>query len=591
MLVCCQALLAEASCSGIIRTARNVVRDLGAEKCRDVGGLKALSKCSLSNPGRDAHKVLVDKMGLSLPLPLTATRLNKMSKKKKSGLVHRLEMREWAKYMMHVNSWHVLCGLLRPDFQRQEAIWTAFWEKYRAIDPRHEVFELASQGKLMLQRTCAVVLHGDEGRGRRRQAFMVLSWHSMLGRGTLASSASSSFRRVRKQYTKMKLNFRGHTYATRFVTGVLPRSLYEADEKTLESLLESVYEDARVMATEGVDDHEGRRHWLMLLGTCGDWPFLLKCGRLDRSYANVARSVDQVSSGVCHLCDAGVQHMPWEEINTRRPSWISSLHATSPFKSTPPAACVPHTPGQLANHFKYDVFHCWHLGVGRNYLGSVLAMLSGLESGGNVDKRFENLTEKYKDWCKTTSHTPHVIRLTKDLIQWTTTTDYPTGGWFKAGLTTVLMEFAKSFCGTVEDPLLETALAINDFFRLLYACDVWLPPRDAELAGQLLSRFLRRYSQCATAAYQDREILFVLQPKLHALQHAAVDLLTGAKTGHDTLNPLSVSCQMSEDLVGRPSRLSRRVSARTTVKRVLQRYLQSCYTEWVKAGILVESRR
>ena len=581
----------------VIKTARNVVSDMGVEQARNIGGLLDLAQCSLTHPERDANKVLTKELGLALPIPLRTIEIPPASGKSNSGeskgcLVERLKLQDWAEFILSCNSWHMLCGLTKPDRQREEAIWTAFWAKFQTLEPGHEIFELAAQGKVNLAKAAGILLHGDEGRGRRRQAFTVLSFHSVLGKGTRASTSKDT-RRVKKQYLKMKLNYKGHTYATRLLSAVWPLKLQHAHEECFSTLLQAAYEDARYMATTGVEDFRGQRYHMVLLGTVADWPFLHKAGKLRCTFANVVKRVDQVAGRICHLCEAGPHHTPWEQIATRNPAWAQTLNLSSPFDKLPPASVVPHSPGLLANHFRFDVFHCWHLGVGRNFAGSFLALLSCQETASNVDERFQQLTERYKAWCLSSGHSPLVSKITKELLGWTAMTEFPTAGWYKADITTTMLEFFESFPGPFTDPLLQLALeaakAINGFFRILYSSDVWISPADAHTAAQLLFKFLRRYEQCARAAHDEDRPLFILQPKCHPLHHMAWDLLQRAKAGMESMSPLAFSCQMSEDFIGRPSRLSRRVTARGTVKRVIQRYLQSAYTKWREAGLLVDS--
>lgn len=45
------------------------------------------------------------------------------------------------------------------------------------------MFQEAAAGRLDLQSTLPLLIHGDEGRGRRHAAHFVLSFHSMLGFG------------------------------------------------------------------------------------------------------------------------------------------------------------------------------------------------------------------------------------------------------------------------------------------------------------------------------------------------------------------------------------------------------------------------
>ena len=99
---------------------------------------------------------------------------------------------------------------------------------------------------------------------------------------------------------------------------------------------------------------------------------------------------------------------------------------------------------QLARLFHFDLFHCFHLGLAKNYLGSMIALLSQREPGTSIDTRFEQLTAKYLGWCCTNGRPAHVQRLTKEMINWVSTTVYPTGGWHKGDLSTSLLLWVES---------------------------------------------------------------------------------------------------------------------------------------------------
>ncbi|CAE7843377.1 unnamed protein product, partial [Symbiodinium microadriaticum] len=400
-------------------------------------------------------------------------------------------------------------GLMRPDAKRERCIWAAFWEKYKLLEPAHPVFGMARNNEIDLSRTAAVVMHGDEGRGRRRQAFMVLSFHSLLGRGTNLSTKKA----VKKPYLKMKLNFKGHSYCSRLLSGVLPKHMYQKDDEVFETLLRASCEDARTMMTEGVLDANGNRFWMVCLGTVGDWPFLQKSGHFTRTFANVVKRVDQVANGICHLCDCGPDALPFERFSTRRPAWLATLNATSPFETMPAAARIPHPPGQLAATFYFDLFHCWHLGVGRNFAGSALVLLSNLHAG-NIDERFDLLTTQYKDWCRRNGAAPILTRINKDNIQWASTSEFPTGTWFKGQITTNIVRFFEDCDGLCDEPLfrlaIQAAQTINEFFRLLYSSDLWLPPEVARRAAELMFRFLRRPYPAVDMQRISEEAYFVL---------------------------------------------------------------------------------
>ncbi|CAE7324544.1 unnamed protein product [Symbiodinium microadriaticum] len=544
----------KASARAAIRTARNVVKDIGLEKARGLGGLLPLAKLSEDHSERGSHSLFSKKLGLALPIPLT-----ELPTSCKDGTVppniQRISIIDWVKFFLQYNHWHVFAGLRRPDKIREKKIWSAWWERYRIHDPSHPIFEAADNGKVDLCRTAAVVLHGDEGRGRRRQAFFVLSFHSVLGRGTTDSLGSkannvlhTSTKKVRKPYLKMNLNFKGHSYTTRFVTGVLPRGRYGDGDKHFIDLLSAAYDDFKFLQTAGLVDRP----------------------------------------------DACSEHM----LMQRNPSAKKRVECATFVKqvlimSWPPAVRIIDKWDRLAEHFAFDIFHTFHLGVGKYFVGSVLAILSNFESG-NVERRFQQLTAKFREWCRRTGHTMIVAKLTKDLITWEATTDYPFGSWFKADLTTTLLEWIESLEGSLTDPLFLLAIdatkCINRFFRILYSEGVWLAVETAAQTGQLASKFLRRYEQLAVQAYSDEITLFSLPPKLHPLHHFATQLLASARAGQLALNPLAYSTQMSEDLVGRPSRLSRRVGSRLVISRTLQRYLKASYAQWVCAGLIIETK-
>jgi len=94
--------------------------------------------------------------------------------------------------------------------------------------------------------------------------------------------------------------------------------------------------------------------------------------------------------GICHLCRAGQPDVSFEEINTRNPGWKQTVLEQTTFAGEIPFELVPHPPNELPFFFHFDLFHVWRLGVGGNFLGSALALLSGLENGRNGDQRLRS---------------------------------------------------------------------------------------------------------------------------------------------------------------------------------------------------------
>ena len=591
--------VSKATCRSTIRSARGLVADIGEDLAKKSPGLVELAHCSEKNSERDTHNLL-DKYGLSLPIPMT-----KLEVSTDEIDMQILRLRDWMGYILENNAFHIMCGLMKPHPAREDAILESFWKKFKHEHPDHPIYGMAERNELLLKRTVPVVCHGDEGRGAKRQAYLVTHFHSLLGRGTNPQKRRDQGSKLKIPFVKHELNFRGHSYSNRFLFGCLPKHWYTHDkDHVFTDLMTAAAREALFMSTTGVTDpFSGKTYWCMMLGMVGDWPWLAKSGGLNRTFNHVQKrtNVRNPPAGICHLCQAGQDHVAYEEINTRRPAWLNTVNVQSPFGQPSAFEVVPHPPGKLAEMWKYDAFHCFHLGVGRQFLGSYLALLSEFHEGGNIDERFNSLSADYMSWCKTNKRNTHVKRLTKELISWPKTTVYPVGAWSKGDLTTTLMEYVEDRYkdeAFTDNPLLqksrEATSAVNMFFRLIFSRGLFLNRDDASLAANLALQFLRRYSFLAETALRQSRALYILQPKCHAFHHIAISMYLSSSTPQVRyiLNPLGYSTQCDEDFVGRPSRLARRTKVgKVQVRRVLQRYLKGAYHQWIKLGFIRRKAR
>ena len=446
------------------------------------------------------------------------------------------------------------------------------------------------------------MLHGDEGRGRKHVAHMVLSFRSLLGRGVAAGLEAQKQEGKKRPYAKMLPNFAGHTYTNRFMIASIRKTDYTHDrDHVWERLMRLLADEALLMKTEGVRDKTGKRFWMVTLHVTGDWPFLHKSAfKFLRSCYNVEKHANNEKNrdkGIyCHLCDAGRDNVPFEQVATRRPVWLQTCFLNTPFQNPPPPLTeLWHVPGEEAAIWQFDVFHTWHLGLGRNFLGSAIAVLSACEPGSSIGERFESLTVKYKAWCRANQQRAFITKLTKEFIQWPKTSTYPSGSWHRGALTTNLMRWLEDLFendmpqGDPTLPLIVDATkAANAWFHWLYSSGVWLSPQVAEEVANLGFKFLRRYSELAKIAKQNRACLWSFQPKIHIYHHFNVQLWENSQRRILSLNAISLSCQMDEDFIGRNSRLSRHVTSRSLIHdRVLSRYLAAAYSQWVSARLII----
>ena len=208
-------LLAKASYRSAIRMARDVIQDIGEEAAASSEGLLQLGQISEHHPERGGHTLVSKKAGLCLPVPLTPLGEDDLE-------LPILRLRDWCQFLADKHCLHILVGLQYPNLRRESLILEEFWRVYRQVEPNHEIFQWFDDGRM--QPACAypAVYRGDEGRGRRRQAFYTSSWHSLLGKGTLQQLKESQS----GPFLKLNLNFRGNSLTTRMLHCACPKKLF-----------------------------------------------------------------------------------------------------------------------------------------------------------------------------------------------------------------------------------------------------------------------------------------------------------------------------------------------------------------------------
>ncbi|CAL1141491.1 unnamed protein product [Cladocopium goreaui] len=306
----------------------------------------------------------------------------------------------------------------------------------------------------------------------------------------------------------------GREAAARFLLAAVPKVLYSWDnDEVWQDLMQLATDEANFMFYEGVLDGTCRRGKfnMALLFISGDWPWLADSGNLARSYRNVQKKKNQQRHlGICHMCAAGQTGYDFEEINSRQPQWLRTMFTLDCFSEggPPPFADLPHVPGRLAELWRFDAFHTLHLGVCKIFLSSSLALLSELQPESAIDDRFASLSALYLSWCKTHSERPWVSKLTKELLNWPSTTVFPTGSWHKGALSTTLMrwfQFRFEREGSNWPPMLaragEACVLMNDFLKGLYDAEAWLPASTAQKIAENGFAFLIQYARLARMAY------------------------------------------------------------------------------------------
>ena len=578
-------------CAVAIRSARAVAEEVPAASHTSLGSLAALSE---RNSERDTHR-LVKKYNIALPIKMSDVTVA-------DETISFLKMSSWAEFIMEKNLWHHLAGLKEPDHDRCGSIWSSFWEKYRKICPGHRVFEKPSED---LARTCALLLHGDEGRSAKKSPILVVASHSILGHGLRTARCAKED----AKYDGMKLNYMRSTWTTRFLLGVLPRRMYADDDgesvDAFQDFLKGITLDLNSLFEDGVTDRCGRRFFFAVISVMGDWPWIQKAGCLSRSFFNAAKKASSKAppKGVCHLCCADMVGYPWEDWTSKTPAWVATINTLSPFARRPSLLGLPLDDSNPSSLFTYDLFHTWHLGCGKTFMASAIVVFAtSRHFAGSMVDRISAVSGLFERWCKTNKVQPYLKKITQAKLSWLSNSDFPQGAWSKGSTTTYLMKWFVEECEARVDSIagdddrlllvtFEAARASNLFLKELYRQEVWIHSSVAARIASLGLLFLKKHGEAVRMAFQKGRNLFMQMPNLHRWHHISLQLKWDSEKTNYVLSPLAVSSQTDEDFIGRPSRISRRVHARTVVLRTLQRSLVKAWAQYVRDGLLILDRR
>lgn len=227
----------------------------------------------------------------------------------------------------------------------------SFWERYRAIEPTHPVFEVHANN---LANVVPTLCHADEGTSQKKRGIMIMNIQPLIGSGTSRGGAG--------------LNFIGQSLATRFLYTTMASKLYGGKKSgRLRSLVYHLAHELKHCFENPIDvliRGERRQIYFACLAMKGDWPALTKMGRLCRHHL---RDSNKSSPGICHLCKAGQDGFPWHlwdfksmQAMHENPSEPFHIPGGGPLTSILPQ---PSGPGGKARFFKPDVFHNLHKGL------------------------------------------------------------------------------------------------------------------------------------------------------------------------------------------------------------------------------------
>ena len=444
-------------------------------------------------------------------------------------------------------------------------------------EPDHPIL----QTSLPFTRVIPFLCHGDEGRTKKKKGLMLWSMHGIVGTGTQLFKEKP----VDYQIASMGLNL-DNSLTSRFLHAAIPNKLYKDNEALWHDLANCVGHSYYRLQTEGFQ-HNGKTWYACCVGLTGDSPFLSKAACLERSFARVIKKPRDENctrkrkepAGICFLCLAGQPQFPFEDLG-KNPKWLKSLHiAPKPWKTHPRFLQAL---GESRPHFlKYDIWHNFHGGLGKTFVASCVAeLVPRIFDGNNIDEKLSVLQTHYDTWKRQGLKLKlHYHKIDRDTFGLTSLQVWPVAAWNKFNDTRVFMSWLQDLLETdlfaqndiTQNMLLATAAA-NRCFSRLFRAGLWLGREEARAAGSDGLLFLHQYAVLAQQALLAQRPRFSMIPKSHFMHHPFLDLYLRSEQQEWTLSPLAHSVQIDEDLVGKVSRLSRRVGSVKQMERTIDRY-------------------
>ncbi len=562
-----------------------------------------LSERCRKNATRDAHS-FIRRWGLSWNVPISHL---KISAEGQENSYAYIKPSDFLKFLINKAPELLMGGC--PCMKHGQSHLESFWKAYQHVHPTHRLFHEEHEHRL-LATTFALSIHGDEGRGLKKGNTTILMMETCLGVNTWENELQGNnsmacptcqldepTRKKIKFSTAAGLpsaarfqttNLREHSFLTKFVLAALPRK----DKDVVDAIILEIVRDFNYLFDTGITAHE-QQWFAACTGAKGDLKWFQRVGPLERCFG----SQISINKQMCHECLAGDIRWPFEDAS-HEPKWGPTCYEKRPYSARPLLCHIPfeHQVGNdEAPHerfFRRDIFHNTKVGILRLFIASCVILLSKLhyfDERGQSNARdvlMDRAYHRFKMFCMTTGRTAALRSFSLTFFNSPTWNTFP---WVncKGSDTSHLLAWVHTMVvGFQHDKLSENhseilnrmalaADAARSFQRLCYSHNLWLSKTCGGELYEKLHAFLQQYNACAfLSLHQWQYTGFGLTAKFHLIAHTKFDILCLLKSDAELIpSPQLWGCEMNEDVVGKISRLVRRVSARRASWRALQLYL------------------
>ncbi|CAK9113854.1 Uncharacterized protein SCF082_LOCUS52754 [Durusdinium trenchii] len=249
--------------------------------------------------------------------------------------------------------------------------------------------------------------------------------------------------------------------------------VYQYDDEAYQQLIRLVVADWKKLQDDGFETINQGKVYPVILGNKGDWSYLVSAAGLLRSYRRAPKGARQAKQymddppGICHLCMAGTSAGDWEDLKVaeRLIRHARTAPIPAPWDEVPPFGDLLHDEacGGLERYHRIDIWHTFHMGIGKAWISSSMRHLQFLTGQSNVDLRVDALNSDFTDFCAEHRKVKYLRRLEPNTFG--LKSQEPNGSWNKAHITATLMEWMESFMSKHRDTCME-----DELLRYIVAC-------------------------------------------------------------------------------------------------------------------------
>lgn len=574
-------------------------------------GPRASGSHGRGNACRDAHS-FVNRWGLTWKVPLSYVDHIEDGQPCKYAFIRPLN---FVKFLLE-KAPELLMGGCNMDTGRSHL--ESFWAAYKRMHPTHRLFTESHEHR-SLNNTLCIAIHGDEGRGLKKGNTTILMMETCIGVDTSKNMRVGKDSRICSEcvacgpYAKkfrldnstavpvvgsnlaafQSTNLKQHPFLTKFVLAAIPKK----ENELINSILQEITRDFIKLFEEGVETNDGQRFFVGCVGMKGNLKWFQKVAGLTRSFNNQTGT----NQKMCHECQAGDSSFPFED-HGHAPCWAPTIYSERPYMVRQVILHIPFECNNSNNDPPYerflrrDIFHNTKQGTYRIFIASAVLLLCKLQyfnERGQSNSRDILLSRAYShfNWfCKTTGRTAALRSFSLSFFNSPTWDTFP---WVnsKGSDTAHLMAWVHTMViGFSNAPLkadhqrifkcmILAADAGRELLRISYSHNLWMSKACAAVQYDAFHRFLVNFNGCAfLAMHQFKFTGFGMTSKFHLLAHTKLDILKLIEDQNCTWIPnvQLFGCESNEDIIGKLSRLIRRVSSRLASARALQLYLIKC---------------